>query len=628
MTKHEKTFTQEYQILDEIDHCRKRPGMYVGSITPGQLNTYVIDNATGKFGFKTVTVIPAFLKLFDEILANATDEYRRAPDVMTHIKVTISQMVGDIIVEDNGRGIPVQKHDATGQYIPEMVFTNLRSGSNFQDENDQSLIGTNGVGSTICAILSDYFIVETADKKKAFKQEYRDGLRQKSDVKINASTRNYTRITFCPDYKYFKMDSLDDDHLSVMTKMVYDAAANNPGIAFYLNGKQIQISSFEDYVKMYASDYVYEESSDWKIATSSSDGFSHISFVNGVNTYMGGTHVDYISNQIVTELREHIKKKHKIDVKPADIKNHLCVFVSANINRPKFSSQTKEHMVSGVSEWKTAHTVSEKFIKKVISSSIIQSIIDWVNAKQQALELAELRKANKSGDKLSLKKIPKFHDATTKDRGDAILFLAEGDSALSPILGCRDPKTMAVFPLKGRPINVSATTMSKIKENDEFERIRNIIGLKYGVKADTASLNFGKIVVAADADHFGSSICGLIINMFYRLWPELVDAGMIYRLVTPMVVAGSKSSEKEFFSLEEFEAWRNKQDKKVQYRFLKGLGSNSSAQFKRYFDNQEKYMVQFKLDDDGRNLMEQCFLKETGFSDKRKAWLDQETHDA
>jgi hypothetical protein len=95
-----------------------------------------------------------------------------------------------------------------------------------------------------------------------------------------------------------------------------------------------------------------------------------------------------------------------------------------------------------------------------------------------------------------------------------------------------------------------------------------------------------------------------------------------------MFVAGSKSSEKEFFSLEEFEAWRNKQDKKVQYRFLKGLGSNSSAQFKRYFDNQEKYMVQFKLDDDGRNLMDLCFLKETGFSDKRKAWLDLETHDA
>ena len=622
MTKHEKTVEQTYQILDDIAHVRARVGMYAGSPTRNTFESYVIEN--GRFHKKTLNLIPAFCKIFDEICANAVDEAKRAPDVLDTIKVSISQLTGEFVVEDNGRGIPVKKHAEIDQYVPEMVFTNLRAGSNFNDQDDASLIGTNGVGSTICAILSEYFIVETADSKKSFKQEYKNGLREKSAPIIHGTTRHFTRITFRPDYEYFKMDGLDDDHFQILTKMVYDAAANNPRVKFVLNGHEIKINSFEDYVKMYADEYVYEESDKWKIAVSTSDGFEQISFVNGVNTYQGGTHVDYITNQIASKVREHIQKKNKIDVKPADIKSHLCVYIAADINRPRFSSQTKENMVSPISEWKSSHEVSDKFIKKVLSGGVVQSILDWVLAKQQAAELAELRKKNKESDKASLKKIAKFHDATTKDRSKAVLVLCEGDSALTPLLGCRDPNTMALFPLKGRPINVSATTLSKIKENTEFERIRTIVGLRYGEKADPAKLNFGKIIIASDADEFGSSIAGLIINMFYRLWPEIVEAGMLHRLVTPMVlVNGARNMEKEFFTLESFEQWRDaNQDKKFSYRFLKGLGSNNSKQFKKYLDNQDQYLVQFTLEDDtDKELLDLCFLKETGFTDKRKEWL-------
>lgn len=622
MKQHEKTIEQTYQILDDIDHVRKRVGMYAGSPSIHAMDSYVFNN--GKFIKETINIIPAFLKIFDEILANSTDEAKRAPEVLNAIKVSFDRLNGEFVVEDNGRGIPVKKHSETGQYVPEMIFTNLRSGSNFSDDQDQSLIGTNGVGSTICAILSEYFIVETSDGSKAFKQEYRNGLREKSDPKIHSSTRKYTKITFCPDYEYFKMtDGLDEQHIKMITKMVYDAAANNPAVNFTLNDSVIKINSFEDYVRMYNDEYVYEESDQWKIALAHNDGFEQVSFVNGVNTYQGGTHVDYIANQATAKIREFIQKKHKIDVKPADIKSHLRFFISANINRPRFSSQTKENMVSPISEWKSSHEVSDKFVKKVIGSTVIQSILDWVMAKQQAAELAELRKKNKESDKTSLKKIPKFHDATTKDRKDASLYLCEGDSALSPLLGSRDPETMALFPLKGRPINVSSMTMAKVKENAEFERIRTLVGLRYGEKADPKKLNFGKIIVTSDADEFGKSICGLIINMFYRLWPEIIESGMLYRLVTPMIIAGAKGKEKEFFSLEEFEEWRNKNDgKKVSYRFLKGLGSSNSAQFKKYLSNPDKYLVQFTLEDQhDRDMLDLCFMKETGFTDKRKAWL-------
>ena len=160
-TKHEKTIEQTYRALDDIGHVKKRISMYAGSPTLGEQQTYIHTN--GKFVPATLQAIPAFLKIFDEILSNSVDEHKRAPDVLDTIKVSISPMDGEFSIEDNGRGIPVQMHQETKQYVPEMIFSNLRAGSNFEDDEDQSLIGTNGVGSTICAILSEYFIVETAD---------------------------------------------------------------------------------------------------------------------------------------------------------------------------------------------------------------------------------------------------------------------------------------------------------------------------------------------------------------------------------------------------------------------------------------------------------------------------------
>lgn len=622
--KHEKTIEQTYQVLDEISHVLKRINIYAGSPKRQPFDAFIQEK--DKFVKVTLNIIPAFVKVYSEIIDNVVDEHKRSPDSLTSAKVNINTFTGEISVEDNGRGIPVVKHNDTGLYVPEMVFTNLRSGSNFNDGDEQSIIGVNGLGSKLTNICSEYFIIETADGKNSFKLECAENMRKKSEPVIHKSLRKFTRITFMPDYKYFGMeDGIDTDHLAIMTKRVIDCAACNPNIDFYINGKLIKINSFEDYIKMYSDEYVYEESKDWKIGVTASDnGFEQVSFVNGVETFQGGTHVDYVSAQIVTKLREFLQKKHKVEVKPADIKNHFRVFISCNINRPTFSSQNKEHLTSPVSEWKTSHSISDKFVKEIIKSDIIQSILEWVAAKQQAAELAELRKKNKEGDKVLLKKIAKFHDATTKDRSEAMLFLAEGDSASTPLLGARNPTTMGVFPLKGRPINVSAATLAKIRENAEFENIRNILGLRYGEKADPKKMNFGKIVISSDFDSFGHSISGLIINLFYRMWPEIVEHGMLYRLITPVVVAKSGRSEIEFFSLSEFDAWRESNpDKKITYRYLKGLGSNDSKMFKKYLENPDKYMIKFSLEDvEDKELLDLCFLKDKGFTDKRKLWLN------
>ena len=399
--------------------------MYCGSTSIQTSQEWVLNNTTQKMEKRDISYIPAFVKIFSEILDNSIDEGKRAPDTLTQIKVDIT--FDEISVQDDGRGIPVVLHEQTGTYIAETVFSNLRAGSNFNDDEDQSLIGTNGVGSTLTNVLSTNFKIESCDGKKKLTQDFWNGMRERSEPIIKDFTKNGTKITFTPDYEFFKLSGLDKDHILRIQKKVIDAAANNLNIKFYFNGELIKFKSFDDYVALYSDNYFTDNSEDWNVGITDSDGFEQISFINSVETYQGGTHVNYVVDQITNKLREHFKKKHKVDVKPSDIKNHFRIFISGTVNRPRFSSQTKENMISPVSEWKTSWTVSDKFIKGLLKSEIIQSILDWVQAKEKATELADLRKANKNLDKADPRRVEKFHDASTKQRSDAMLFLAEGD---------------------------------------------------------------------------------------------------------------------------------------------------------------------------------------------------------
>jgi DNA gyrase/topoisomerase IV subunit B len=421
------TNVTDYVLLDEIDHVRKRTGMYAGSTELTSAVEWVYDIGSKKMIKSQVSYIPALIKIFSEILDNAIDEHRRAPAVLDSIRVDFSDD-GTISVTDNGRGIPVELHPQTGKYIAETVFSNLRAGSNFNDDQDQQLIGTNGVGSTLTNILSTQFHIESCDGKKLFKQDFFNGMRDRSEPKVTVNAKNYTRIAFTPDYAFFKLSRLDDDHKLKMTKKIADASACNPGVKFYVNGDRINVKDFGDYIALYDSEFVYDDTPDWKVGISYSDGFEQVSFVNSVETYQGGTHVFYVMDQITDAVRDYLRKKHKVEVKPADIRTHMRVYISANINRPKFSSQTKENLISQPSTYKTSWSVPDFLIKKLVKSPIIQHVLDWVQAKAKAAELAELRKLNKEALKTNPKRVDKFDDAIErKDRNLCELYMTEGD---------------------------------------------------------------------------------------------------------------------------------------------------------------------------------------------------------
>lgn len=620
MTKH---IEQKYQKLDEISHVLLRPGRYVGSISAHTAETYVIED--NKFVKEQTTWTPALIKIFDEVLCNSVD-FAKTPEGkhVDTIKVDIDQTTGVISVYDNG-GIVIVKHSEHNQYIPEMIFE-LRSGSNFDDSEDTELNGQNGEGAALTAIFSKSFHVHTCDGKNSFSQYHTDNSRSRSEPIIKKSKDRMTKITFDPDYEKFNLEGLSDGNYKKLCKRVYDVAGCNPYLNVYLNNSLVSVGSFEGYIRMFTNDYIYDENDKWQVGVSKSEGgFSHVSFVNNNETITGGMHIGYIADQIANKLREYILKKHKIQVRPSEIKNHLNLFINCNIIRPRYSSQTKEDLITEVKNFGTTFEVTDEFIKRIIKSEIVQSILDWVQAKENANLQAELRKLNKTSDKLDPSRIIKLIDAVEKkDRSKCIVFITEGDSAAKAIGSARDPQIHGVFPLKGKPLNVGNTTAKKLMENEEFKNILTITGLKLGEKVtDIKQLRYGKICFLTDQDLDGTHISGLLINMIHTFWPELFTLDVIHRFKTPLIKVTCGKDIIEFYDEQDFHKWKAKNTKKFTSKYFKGLGTSTAADFKGYLANSENNLVKYEIEDEHDvAAIKLAFSKDVGKTGERKNWLN------
>jgi DNA topoisomerase-2 len=417
----------KYKKLTDTEHVLLRPGMYIGSIKPHTAKVYIIENDVAKS--EVVTWNPGFVKLFDEVISNSVDHSNRQEGKhLDTIKVDIDRQAGTISVFDNG-GIPVQIHPEHKEYVPTMIFGSLRSGSNFDESEDHAVTGQNGLGASLTNCFSTKFVIETCDGKSTFKQTFTNNMMEKTKPSImEMDEPGYTRITYTPDYAH--LGTTLDENYSKLVKRCYDIAGCNPQLKIYLNGKRIRIDSFKDYVKLYTAEFEIDETPDWQVAVTASDeGFKHVSFVNSTETVQGGSHIDYVTEQIVDKLREFFKSKHKVDIKPAEIKQHMRLFINARIIKPRYDSQTKENLITEPKEYKTSYKVSEKLITKLLKSSIIERVLIWVEAKARAKELEELRAKNKDLDKVNPKRILKLEDAglAGKKPAECYLFIAEGD---------------------------------------------------------------------------------------------------------------------------------------------------------------------------------------------------------
>lgn len=466
-----KPIEERYQKKNLHEHILDRPDTYIGSNKIVNDNQYVFNSSDKKIIKKNIDFNPSLVKIVDEILVNAIDR-TVVDNTVTFIKVNLLPEEGRIEIANNGKGIPVVKHSEYNVYIPEMIFGELLTSSNYDDDEQRVVGGKNGLGAKLTCIYSKFFSVETVDEERGlyYYQEFTDNMYKKSVPVIKKTkVKSYTKISFKPDFARFKLKKLSSDIIDLLTRRVYDCTAcTNKNVSVYLNGEKLKQKDFLQYIALYFNidcdikeKVTYEKNTckdfTWEYAVSLSDNSDQVSFVNGIFTAQGGKHVDHILNQIVKKLTDMIKTKKKIDdVKPSYIKDRLFIFVKATVVNPNFSSQTKEHLTTPVKDFGCKIEVSDSFITKLYSKSgIVEEIVSFAKYKRNR-ELVKSDGNVCKRKRLNILNLEDAHNAGTSKSKNCTLILTEGLSAKTfamsglSIIG-RD--NFGIFPLKGKCVS-------------------------------------------------------------------------------------------------------------------------------------------------------------------------------
>jgi DNA topoisomerase-2 len=424
---------------------------------------------------------------------------------------------------------------------------------------------------------------------------------------------------------------------------VYDVTAVTPAdVNVYLNGNKLKIKSMERYIELFAPDrkVFYAEYPRWKIGLTLSNReqreYHQISFVNGIWTSKGGRHVDYVLGQIIDRVKavlgRHPRTKNKV-FKPSQIKDNLWLFVDSIIENPSFTSQTKEELTSKVSQFGSVCTIDEAWVEKFVKHTHPADGDAFIERMVETLT----QDANKSlkktdGSKRSvLRGIPKLEDALlagTRHSLTCTLILTEGDSAKASILsglsvmGPKFRDTFGVFPLRGKFINVRDVGLDKVSANEEVKHLKTILGLQQGkvyTLETLKELRYGSIALATDQDSDAAHIRGLILNFFHFYWPSLLQIdGFLKSLITPIVKGWYRAQTRVFYTLRDYEHFRQAHaQEKWSYKYYKGLGTSTSAEFKEYFQRLPDITRVYKWDSD--EPLKMAFTKSQ--TAQRKEWL-------
>ena len=536
-----------------------------------------------------------------------------------------------------------------------MIFGHLLTSSNYDDEEQKVTGGRNGYGAKLCNIFSTEFILDTADSKtrQKYKQVWTRNMSKMGKASITSNKGDdYTKITFTPDFTKFKMEGMDDDFEALVKRRVYDLAGTSRGVKVWLNGERIKVNSFKKYMEMYTkaikaergeeavndASEIITESSDprWEIGFAVSDGtFQQVSFVNSIATTSGGTHVNYIADQISNKLMDVVKKRSKKEggaaLKPTQVRNHIFIFVNSLIVNPAFTSQTKEQLTTKSSQFGSKCTVSDDFLKKIAKTEVVNNILHFAQQKaDQILKKSDGGRRNRMDN-------PKLTDANkagSKDGYRCTLVLTEGDSAKGLAIAGRSvvsPDLFGVFPLRGKLLNVRDASVDAISKNSEIQNIKNFLGLKHKTSyQDCKTLRYGHLMIMTDQDHDGSHIKGLLINFLQVQYPSLLQIpGFLIEFITPIVKVykGDPKRPKQshsFFTMPEYELWKeeHKEERGWEHKYYKGLGTSTTEDAQMYFQDLDKHLKEFHtMQESEPELIELAFSKKK--ADERKEWLRQ-----
>ena len=574
--------------LDDMEHIRRRPGMYIGKLGDGSHSD------------------DGIYVLIKESIDNSIDEFRMGEGKTIEVDVAD----GRVRVRDYGRGIPLGK-------LVEVVSV-LNTGGKYDSKAFKKSVGLNGVGTKAVNALSSYFSVESFREGKTRKAEFAQG-KLTSDTGILDYTGNEKRgtiIEFIPDNTKFENYHFRDDYIE---ELLRNYAYLNTGLTLVFNGKKfVSKNGLLDLLTenmtvnpLYPIIHIVGEDIEIALTHTDQNGDEYYSFVNGQHTIQGGTHQAAYREAIGRTIKEFFNKNQEL----ADIRNGVVGAIAINVEEPVFESQTKVKLGSkdmsptgGVSVNKFVNDFVKQQLDNYlhkhpeVTDVMLQKIQD---SEKERKAIAAVSKEARERTKKNLVNNPKLRDCqihlndskpvkSSKEADDDLrlescIFITEGLSASGSITKSRDVRTQAVFSLRGKPLNCFGLSKKVVYENEEFNCLQSALNIEDGLD----ELRYNKVIIATDADVDGMHIRLLMLTFFLQFFPDLVKKGHVYILQTPLFRVKDKNQTKYCYSDEE-RLKAISQIKNPEITRFKGLGEISPDEFKGFI-GKEIRLDQVKL---------------------------------
>lgn len=581
--------------LEDLEHVRRRPGMYIGKLGDG---SHVDDG---------------IYVLLKEVLDNSVDEFRMGEG--KQINVTLRE--NHVEVRDFGRGIPL------GKMIDAMSVMN--TGGKYDSKAFKKSVGLNGVGSKAVNALSEKFIVQSFREGQSRRAEFKQGkIVSDSGIIKDTESQRGTYVYFEPDDTMFEKFKYNEEFVNTMLR---NYAYLNTGLTFNFNDTRISSKNGlldllnENITSEILYPIIHLKGEDIEVAFTHTNqyGEEYYSFVNGQHTTQGGTHQSAFREAVGRTIKEFFNKNMELN----DIRNGIVAAISISVEEPVFESQTKTKLGSRdmAKDGVTINKHISDFLKKELDnylhrnleiSNIIHQKIQESEKERKAIagvtKVARERakKANLYNKKLRDCRI--HYNDSKGDIEDTCIFITEGDSASGSITKSRDVNTQAVFSLRGKPLNSYGLTKKVVYENEEFNLLQAALNIEDGLDG----LRYNKVIVATDADVDGMHIRLLLITFFLQFFPDLIKKGHVYILQTPLFRVRNKKETIYCYSEEERLQAIAKLSPNPEITRFKGLGEISPDEFKHFIGKDMRLdQVTLKKEDAVADLLEFYMGKNT-----------------
>lgn len=552
--------------LDWREHIRLRPGMYIGKLGDGSSKD------------------DGIYVLVKEVIDNSIDEHMMGYGKVIDVKITDQR----VTVRDYGRGIPL------GKVID--CVSKINTGAKYDSNAFQKSVGLNGVGTKAVNALSNYFKVQAFREGKTKLAEFKKG-KITNDANIGKSgEKDGTEIVFEPDESMFKNYHFIPEYLD---DLMWNYAFLNAGLTINYNGKKFYskdglLDLLKQKIEAEEMRYpiIHLKGSDIEVALThgSQYGEEYYSFVNGQNTTQGGTHLAAFREGLIRGVREFYKK----DFDASDIRGSIVAAIAVRVQEPVFESQTKTKLgsMNMAPDGPTVKSFIGDFVARELEiylhghATAADALLKRIQqSERERKEIAGIKKlANERAKKANLhnKKLRDCRFHFNEEKGtrsqESVIFITEGDSASGSITKSRDVETQAVFSLRGKPLNCYGLTKKVVYENEEFNLLQHALNIEDGLEG----LRYNKVIVATDADVDGMHIRLLLLTFFLQFFPELVKAGHVFILETPLFRVRNKKETIYCYNEEEKQNAIEKLGSKPEITRFKGLGEISPDEFGKF----------------------------------------------